>query len=165
MTRTKLASLVLTLGATLALAGCGGGGLTVGGSAIVMDAAGTTSGFRFPAGVRLDGGAGVNTGMCTISRGASGVYGVVVDLYGDPAGTGSAVRSMSIMAHSDSPASGQVTADVGGTEFSGTCQMSVTSLDEGRGNVTLTGYECVLTSGAQRDTADVNLTFSGCTVI
>jgi len=165
MTRTHVRSLLLTFSAILALAGCGGGGLTVSGQAVVTDSAGTSSGFRFPSGVRLDGGAGVNTGSCQISRGASGVYGVVVDLYGDSAAAGRGVRSMTIMAHSNAPATGQITADLGGTEFNGTCTVSVTSLDEGRGNVTLTSSGCSVTHGTDTETADVALSFAGCTVI
>jgi hypothetical protein len=165
MTRKTFAPVLVTLSAMIALTGCGGGGLTVGGSAVVTDSAGTTSGFQFPDGIRLDGGAGTNTGMCTISRGASGVYGVVVDLYGDAAGAGHAVRSMTIMAHSNAPQTGQITADLGGTDFDGTCRIDVTSLDEGRGNVTLATQGCVLTHATETVHTDVTLAFSGCTVL
>ena len=137
MTRTTIASMLLSVSAILALAGCGGGGLTAGGSATVTDSAHTTTGFRFPAGIHLNGGAGTNTGTCQVSRGATGVYGVVIDLYGDSQGTGHTVRSMTIMAHSDAPAAGRITADLGGDEFTSTaCNVTVTDLDEARGNVT-----------------------------
>lgn len=169
MTRTKFAPLFLSLSALLALAGCGGDtGLTASGQAVVTDSAGTASGFNFPAGVRLDGGGGGTTGMCQISRGAPGTYGVVIDLYNNAQGLGSAVRSMTIMAHSDAATSGQVSAELGANEFTsaaGACSVAVTDLDEGRGNVAISATSCTLTHGTDTATATVSLTFSGCTVI
>jgi hypothetical protein len=166
MTRTKLASLVLSLSAMLALAGCGGGGLLASGDATVTDTASTRSGFHFDSAVRLDGGAGTTTGTCQISRGASGVYGVVIDLYGDAQGVGHAVRSMTIMAHSEAPATGQITADLGGDEFtSSACTIDISDLDPGRGDVTLSANGCTLTHGTETATANVALTLAGCEVI
>lgn len=166
MTRTKYARTLVSLSAILALAGCGGGGLTASGQATVTDSTGTVSGFHFPAGVRLDGAAGTTTGVCQISRG-SGAYGVVVDLYGDSQGVGHAVRSMTIMAHSDAPTAGHVTADLGGTEFSTptSCQVDVTGIDEGRGEVTLTANACAIAHGTETATANVQISLSGCQVI
>lgn len=167
MTRKTLSKTLLSLAAVVALGGCGGGGLVVGGSATITDSAGTETGFRFPAGVHLNGGMGVNSGSCEISRGAPGVYGVVVDLYGDSAGQGHAVRSMSIMAQTDSPLTGEITSDLGGDEYSATCRVDLTNLDDLRGNVTLTAHGCQLTSsaGTEHVAADVTLDFSGCTVL
>ncbi len=165
MTRKTLAPLLTFVAAMLSVAGCGGGGLVVGGNAIVTDASGTSTGFRFPSGVHLNGGMGTNSGACTISRGAAGVYGVVVDLYGDSQGTGHAVRSMSIMAHSDAPDAGDIMADLGGTEYSGTCRVDLTAIDETRGSVTITANDCPLTHATETVSADVLLTFSACTVI
>ncbi len=165
MTRTHFRSLLVSFSAMLALAGCGGGGLTANGSATVTDSTSTSSGFHFPAGVRLDGGAGTITGMCTISRTSGGGDGVVVDLYGDAQGTGHAVRSMTLMAHSTAPATGQITADLGGDEYSGTCTIAVTGIDEGHGAVTLTTSGCALTHTTDTVHADVQLGLDGCTVI
>jgi hypothetical protein len=167
MTRTTRASLLVCLTVMLGI-GCGGGqGLVVGGNALVRDSAGTESGFRFdPAGVHLAGGMGTNSGMCTISRHAAGSYGIVVDLYGDAQGTGHALRSMDIMVNTDDPQAGQITADLGGTEFSSTtCRIDATSLDEGRGNVTLTATDCPLTAGTETATANIHLDLAACTVV
>lgn len=167
MTRKTFAPALVTLAAMLALVGCGGdSGLTATGSATITDSTSTSSGFTFT-GVRIDGagGTGRTTGMCTISRGASGVYGVVVDLYGDAGGQGHAVRSMSIMAHTDNVASGQIDADLGGTDFTGTCTVGVPTLDEGRGTVSLRATDCALTHGTDSVQANVNLDLSGCTVL
>lgn len=165
MTRTTFASTLVSLAALLALGGCNSGGLTATGSVIVTDTAGTTTGFQFPNSIRLDGAAGTTTGLCQISRGSSGVDGIVVDLYGDAQGLGHSVRSFNLMAHSDSPATGQITADLGGDEFSGTCNVQATSIDEGNGHVTLQTQACTLTHGTDTASVNVDLTFAGCTVI
>lgn len=162
MTRTSIRNALVTLGAVFALAGCGGGGLKVIGTADVTTAT-ASSGFDFPQQVRLDGGAGTVTGTCQISRSASGAYGVVVDLYGNSQAQGRAVRSMTIMGHSPA-APGQIDAELGPDTFTGTCNV-ITNVDESRGLVGLQATGCQISNAGETASVDVNLNLEGCTVI
>jgi len=173
MTRTfvsRLVSLAAMLALASGLSACNSSGLTAQGHATVTTGSGassTSTGFSFSGPMRLDGGAGTTTGMCQISRGSGpGIYGVVVDLYGNSQATGRAARSITIMAQTASPQSGQITADLGGDDFtSGAgCTLEVTSLDEGHGNVNMVG-QCPLTFGSETAAADISLSLSGCTVM
>lgn len=171
MTRTTLAARLVFFAATLWLAGCGGGGLLAGGRALITLSGGTaTTGFTFAPAIRLDGSAGTVSGSCQISHSATGNDGVVIDLYGNSQASGRAIRALTIMGHVTTPTSGRITADLGGDTFTSTspCTVTVTGLDEGRGNVSVTS-SCQLAFGtgasAQTATADVSLDLSGCSVI
>jgi hypothetical protein len=161
MTRTMLA-----LASVLALAGCGGGGLEAAGNFDVTTSAATT-GFNFPQPTRLDGGAGLITGSCIMTRAADGGYGVVVDLYSsDENPDGRAIRSMTIMTRSDQ-STGTIQAQLGQDDFENTgCLMHVNAIDPSTGQVVMSSTsDCVIT-GPAGETASVefDLRFNRCGV-
>jgi hypothetical protein len=173
MTRTfstRILTLVAALALSIGASACNSSGLTASGHVTIVanpaTAAAATSSFAFTNNTRIDGGGGT-TGMCQISRGASGQYGVVIDLYGNAQATGRAARSVTILAQSASAQSGRITADLGGDDFTsaaGACQVNVTTVDEGHGSVALTST-CPLSFGTETATTDVSLALSGCTVM
>ncbi len=147
---------MLALASVLALAGCGGGGLEVSGHVDVATSAAAT-GFNFPQPVRLDGGAGLITGSCVMTRGTAGAYGVVVDLYsGDASPDGRAIRSMTIMTRTDA-ASGRIEAQLGQDDFAnGSCDITVTAFDAATGQLAFSSTnDCVIT-GPAGETASVS---------
>ena len=165
MTRKTVAPALVSLAALLALGGCGGNeGLSAYGRAVVTIGS-TPTGFDFGTGVRLDGGHGT-TASCQISRGTgTGAYGVVIDLIGNPAAEGRAIRSMTVLAHSDAPDTGSVSASLGGTDFEGTCRVVVTELDEGTGSVRLSATDCAIQSTTESASALIDFGMRGCTVM
>lgn len=150
---------------------CSGGpaGLTASGNVSVR---GTTpsgpfdASFPFPAGVRLDGSAGL-TAMCTVSRGTATdgrvVFGAVVDLIPS---TESPLDSLTLMARSDL-STGTIDADVRGTNFTNASCAYTTVEANAAGVVHIrTAGDCTLSSASGATVlAASDLTLRGCTVV
>jgi hypothetical protein len=167
---TRMTRKMLALASVLALAGCGGGGLEVSGNVDIATMGGTmdaTTGFAFPDPVRLDGGAGLITGSCVMTRGATGSYGIVVDLFSsDTNPQGRAIRSMTIMTRSDE-STGSISAQLGQDDFdNGSCQMHVTGIDGSSGQVAFASTgDCLLQGpGGETATVDFELGLTRCGV-
>lgn len=150
---------MLALASVLALAGCGGGGLEVAGTVDIetLDpntGATAQTGFDFPDPVRLDGGAGLITGSCVLTRGATGGYGVVVDLFSsDTNPEGRAIRSLTILTRSDE-VTGTIEAQLGQDDFTNdACRIRVLGLDAGSGQISFSTSEACELTGPDGETA------------
>lgn len=154
---SRMTRKTLALASVLALAGCGGGGLEVSGH-VDVTTTGASTGFNFPQPVRLDGGAGLITGSCVMTRSAAGGYGIVVDLFSSDANPeGRAIRSMTIMTRSDA-STGSIDAQLGQDDFeNAACQMRVTGLDAASGQVAFTTTSPCVITGPAGETATVEL--------
>ncbi len=158
---------LLAIPATLATVGCSNSpGLTVLGE-VTIEASGATTGFDFEELTRLDGAApnGAITGTCTMTTDPSrAAYGVVVDLFVPSSTEGRALRGISIMTRTDTPANATVEAELGADSFRGTCTVDVPFVN-GNGQVSIHTEDCAIEADGETASVDFAFTFDRCTVM
>ncbi|MFK7989902.1 MAG: hypothetical protein AB8I08_28035 [Sandaracinaceae bacterium] len=172
--RTRLISTLLVACAML-LGACGGDeGLLASGS-VTVEGTDLSTGFSFPADVRIDGidagGDGRIRGTCDMNRvydiPQEDHYGVVVEiLRGFESDDDRALTSLTVMQRTDAPAeNGRIEVMLGTTAYTsreGECQMAVEYAASGM--VGLTGACDVYDADGESVNTVVSLDLAGCTV-
>lgn len=159
-------TVLLAVPATVAMMGCNNSpGLTASGE-VTVEANGATTGFTFEEITRLDGAApnGAITGTCTLTTDPShAAYGVVIDLFAPSSTEGRALRGITIMTRTDTPAEGTIEAELGADTFRGTCNVDVPFVN-GNGQVSVHTEGCTIEGAGETATVDLALTLSSCTI-
>jgi hypothetical protein len=155
------------------LAGCGDGGLEAVGFARVTGPELDTR-FELTSLTRLDdvdaSAEGRLTGSCEIVReriDGAAQYGAVVDLRRTSDAEDQGLRRLTVMARSDDASTGIVEATLGATLFQSTadCEVQVDWQNAGSGFMDISAQCDVEAEGRDALALDVELDFSGCTVI